>query len=373
MSYGTLSVVATATGPTTASFNWSVAAASANWTASFSGSPAGGTLSSTSSSGTSTGSSGTITVTGLAPSTSYTFTMSLSGAAGVNSFTSNSITTSALPTYTITYNGNASTGGTTTTTTGTLPLTVAANGFTRTGYSFTGWNTLATGLGTSYAAGSTYNSAASITLYAQWQQLVWNITWDLQSGTYGGSLPSTVAQGSSVTLPAFGAVTRSGYYQNGWYSTQLGMDLTSTAHNVTPTANITFVVSWVANTPAPSFTDSTLAAFTCGVSYSDGVSASDTSSYSTTGTLPSGISLNTSTGVVTGTPDGSNTSYSFYITASGAGGSTNTGTFSGNVLGLLSVYNGTAWVKKPAQIYSGTTWSPKPVYVYNGTTWVATP
>lgn len=42
------------------------------------------------------------------------------------------------------------------------------NTFTRTGFDFTGWNTLANGLGTSYADGANYSFSADETFYAQW-------------------------------------------------------------------------------------------------------------------------------------------------------------------------------------------------------------
>src|SRR5699024_10520410 len=47
------------------------------------------------------------------------------------------------------------------------------NGFTRTGYAFTGWNTAADGSGTSYADAADYTVTpatgdATVTLYAQW-------------------------------------------------------------------------------------------------------------------------------------------------------------------------------------------------------------
>ncbi|MDD3121939.1 MAG: InlB B-repeat-containing protein [Candidatus Izemoplasmatales bacterium] len=42
---------------------------------------------------------------------------------------------------------------------------------TRTGYSFTGWNTKQNGTGTNYVGGQTVPKGASITLYAQWQLL----------------------------------------------------------------------------------------------------------------------------------------------------------------------------------------------------------
>lgn len=51
-----------------------------------------------------------------------------------------------------------------------------ANGFTRNGYAFTGWNTAADGSGTSYADGADYTVTPatgdiSVTLYAQWEQI----------------------------------------------------------------------------------------------------------------------------------------------------------------------------------------------------------
>jgi|GEM_PF-5459286 len=49
-----------------------------------------------------------------------------------------------------------------------VPTALTANAFTRTGYTFTGWNTVAGGTGTSYANGATYPFTASVTLYAQW-------------------------------------------------------------------------------------------------------------------------------------------------------------------------------------------------------------
>ena len=79
-------------------------------------------------------------------------------------------------TVTINFNGNGSTGGSTASQQiaagGTASLTT--NGFTRTGYAFTGWNTVANGSGTSYADGADYTVTpatgdATVTLYAQWE------------------------------------------------------------------------------------------------------------------------------------------------------------------------------------------------------------
>ena len=52
---------------------------------------------------------------------------------------------------------------------GGSPFGLTANAFTRTGYTFSGWNTLANGTGTAYADQASYPFTASVTLYAQWK------------------------------------------------------------------------------------------------------------------------------------------------------------------------------------------------------------
>lgn len=79
--------------------------------------------------------------------------------------------------YTIIYNGNGNTGGSTAYSSHTYDVTkqLTSNGYTKTGYKFMGWNTKADGTGSSYSnnayvinlAGYTQNND-SITLYAQW-------------------------------------------------------------------------------------------------------------------------------------------------------------------------------------------------------------
>jgi hypothetical protein len=50
------------------------------------------------------------------------------------------------------------------------PAPLSANAFTRSGYSFSTWNTTANGSGTSYADGAIYPFTADVTLYAQWTE-----------------------------------------------------------------------------------------------------------------------------------------------------------------------------------------------------------
>jgi uncharacterized repeat protein (TIGR02543 family) len=77
--------------------------------------------------------------------------------------------------FTITYVGNGHTSGTVPTGgTFTSSQTLSNAGtMVRDGYRFTGWNTNANGSGTAYAAGASYSSGTNLTLYAQWQEILW--------------------------------------------------------------------------------------------------------------------------------------------------------------------------------------------------------
>ena len=77
----------------------------------------------------------------------------------------------AVPTYTVTYDAN---GGSGTMTDKNSPYaykavaTVLTNGFTRSKYTFTGWNTKADGRGDSYKTGDRITMTDNVVLYAQW-------------------------------------------------------------------------------------------------------------------------------------------------------------------------------------------------------------
>jgi hypothetical protein len=104
------------------------------------------------------------------------------------------------------------------------------------------------------------------------------------------------------------------------------------------------------STPAPVFSDATVASPAIrGAAYTDGVTASNTNSYSVfSGALPAGISLNTSTGAITGTPTTLGTS-TFVIRATGNGGNTNTATLTILVNPPAPVFSDqaitTSWIK----------------------------
>ena len=147
-------------------------------------------------------------------------------------------------TYTVAYNGNGSTGGSTASSTHTYDVAKAltANGFTRsyavtfnhnyTGstntsktatYTFKNWNTVAGGTGTSYAnSASVTNLATSGTfnLYAQWTSASVSYTPTRTGYTFGGWFTDAACTGTRVDT-------------NGTY---------------TPTAATTLYAKWTANT-----------------------------------------------------------------------------------------------------------------------------
>lgn len=59
------------------------------------------------------------------------------------------------------------------------------NTFTRTNYTFAGWNTAADGSGTAYANNASFTMETDgITLYAQWSETVYNITYKPDGTTH---------------------------------------------------------------------------------------------------------------------------------------------------------------------------------------------
>lgn len=129
-----------------------------------------------------------------------------------------------------------------------------------------------------------------------------------------------------------------------------------------------------APTYPPSWSDNTLGGFQATVAYSDGVSATNSPTYSVSvGSLPAGISLNTSTGAVTGTPTTAG-SYSFTLRAANGDGAV-TQAFSGTVAaaptaGKWQVWTGSVWVHGPLKVWNGTAWVDSSVKVWNGSAWV---
>lgn len=97
-------------------------------------------------------------------------------------------------------------------------LTLPKSGVTRTGYSFTGWNTEPDGTGNDYAPGqrvSQLTQGESITLYARWTPNTYTVRFNANKGT--GKMPDQkgILYGEATELSPC-AFTRKGYQFTGW-------------------------------------------------------------------------------------------------------------------------------------------------------------
>lgn len=119
--------------------------------------------------------------------------------------------------YTVTFNGNGATGGSTASQSiaSGASATLNTNGFTYTGFSFVEWNTASDGSGTSYADAATYTMGkADLTLYAQWVVFVPPcFSEDFSSivgGNNTGTTGSSTAWAGNANFPTVNAAYQAG-------------------------------------------------------------------------------------------------------------------------------------------------------------------
>lgn len=120
-------------------------------------------------------------------------------------------------TYTVTYNANGGTGAPSNQTKKQGEnLTISTTKPTKTGYTFTSWNTKADGTGTKYDIGATYTADANITLYAQYKEntVTYTIKYDANDGT-GAPEEQTKTKGKELVLSTT-EPTKEGYKFVNW-------------------------------------------------------------------------------------------------------------------------------------------------------------
>lgn len=160
-------------------------------------------------------------------------------------------------TYSVTYSGNTSTGGTVPVDSGSYTqgqsVTVLGNtgSLVKSGYSFAGWNTQANGSGTSYAQAQTFSmGAANVTLYARWTTASGYSVIYGANGATGGTVPAdatTYGQSQTVTvLGNTGSLVYAGYSFVGWQTKADGSGTTYAPGSTFPmgAANVTLYALW---------------------------------------------------------------------------------------------------------------------------------
>lgn len=156
---------------------------------------------------------------------------------------STSYTIPALTSYKITFNANGGSGapGQQTKYYGKT-LTLSSTKPTRTGYTFQGWGTSATG-SVVYASGGSYTANASDTLYAIWKANTYTVSYNANGGS-GAPGNQTKTYGVALTLSST-KPTRTNYNFKGW-GTSAGSTTVAYAAGASYTANaaITLYAIW---------------------------------------------------------------------------------------------------------------------------------
>ena len=124
---------------------------------------------------------------------------------------------------------------------------LTANGFSRTHYDFTGWNTQADGNGTSFndqqnVQKLTTTDKGTIDLYAQWMPHAYTISYDLDGGSADNPATYTV-ESSDIKL---NTPTRKGYVFTGWTGTDLAATTTSVTIGHGSSGNRSYTATWEA-------------------------------------------------------------------------------------------------------------------------------
>jgi len=156
------------------------------------------------------------------------------------------------PTYTLSYDGNGATGG-------KAPdmvnfksgatVTLADSGsLYKTGYSFSGWDTQENGSGKTYKAGDKNEmDTVSITLYAQWTESKYTITYH-GNGNIGGTVPpkTTHLYQTEITIAGSGDLGKTGHSFVGWNTDSAGNGLDyQTGDKILSEKNVHLYARWI--------------------------------------------------------------------------------------------------------------------------------
>lgn len=152
----------------------------------------------------------------------------------------------ALASYAVKYNANGGTGvpGNQTKYYG-KSLTLSSTEPKRTGYTFRGWATSASG-SVAYKAGASYTANAAVTLYAVWKADTYTVSYNANGGS-GQPSNQTKTYGKALTLSST-VPKRTGYTFQGWATSVSGSVVNQPGGTYTGNAAITYYAVWKINT-----------------------------------------------------------------------------------------------------------------------------
>ena len=170
-------------------------------------------------------------------------------------------------TYTVSYSGNGSTGGSVTNNTCTYNsnCSIKGNSYTRNGYTFAGWSTNSNNTDDKYGwtgwsgkwtyVNGQYGIANNkLQLYARWTANTFTVAYNGNGATGGSTTSHICTYGSGCSLKTNG-FTRPGYYFTGWKKSNSGSTLRagSSIANAATSGTVTYYAQWAANTYTVSF------------------------------------------------------------------------------------------------------------------------
>lgn len=156
--------------------------------------------------------------------------------------------------YSVTYNANGGTGAPSKQTKYYgLSLTLSNTKPTRTGYTFKGWATSASG-SVAYDPGDAYTGNEAITLYAVWQAYTYTVEYSANGGV-GAPDPQTKTYGVTLKLSST-KPTRSKYTFKGWGTSPSATTVAYAAGaNYTNNSNIALYAIWASSYKDPRITN----------------------------------------------------------------------------------------------------------------------
>ena len=160
----------------------------------------------------------------------------------------------ALPSHTVSYNANGGSGapGNQTKWYGSI-LTLSTTKPTRTGYTFRFWNTASNGSGWNYSPGAQYGDDVSVTMYAQWTEWTYTVSYNANGGT---GAPGNQTKRYTATLTLSSTVpTRANYNFKGWATSPTGAVAYRPGSGYTTNASVTLYAVWEIAYIAPIITN----------------------------------------------------------------------------------------------------------------------
>jgi outer membrane protein OmpA-like peptidoglycan-associated protein len=124
----------------------------------------------------------------------------------------------------------------------------SGSGLSRPDFSFTGWNTEASGSGTEYAPGASLVLSATTTYYAQWTETSPLEVQFINNGGTGSDASLSGNEGTTVTLPGSTGLANAGYTLTSWNTAANGSgDSYALSQSVLLTEPLTLYAQWTAS------------------------------------------------------------------------------------------------------------------------------